>query len=128
MSIFSLIGISMVGVTISILLKQYLPEYSLLVTLTTGIIILFWITINVIPVVDKLTYFIEKTNVPSEYGIIVFKSLGLAFIVQLVSDVCRDVGESAISSKVELAGKIAILIISLPLFEKIISIVFEMIE
>ncbi len=118
----------MVGVTISILLKQYLPEYSLLVTLATCIIILFWVTVNIIPVVGKLTYFIEKAKVHSDYGSIVFKSLGLAFIVQLVSDVCKDVGESAIASKVELAGKIAILVISLPLFEKIISIVFEMIE
>ena len=128
MSVFSIIGVSLIGVIISILLKKNLPEFSLLVTLATSIIILFWIVINIIPVLDKLLYYIEKTNMPSEYGMIIFKSLGLAFVTQLISDICKDSGETAIASKLELVGKIAILIISLPLFEKVMSIIFELIQ
>lgn len=128
MSIFSIIGVSLIGVIISILLKKYLPEYSLLVTLATSIIILFWVVINVIPVLNKLLYYMEQTNMPSEYGMIIFKSLGLAFVIQLISDICKDSGETAIASKLELVGKIAILIISLPLFEKVMSIIFELIQ
>lgn len=128
MSIFSIIGVSLIGVIISILLKKYLPEYSLLVTLATSIIILFWVVINVIPVLNKLLYYMEQTNMPSEYGMIIFKSLGLAFVIQLISDICKDSGETAIASKLELVGKIAILIISLPLFEKVLSIIFELIQ
>jgi stage III sporulation protein AD len=70
---------------------------------------------------------LNKTNVPPEYGGIIFKSLGIAFITELASDTCRDVGGTAISTKIELAGKVAILIISLPLFEKILSIAMNMI-
>ncbi len=127
MSVFSIIGISIIGVVMSVLLKKYLPEYALLIILFTGTIILFWIVVNIIPILDRLTYFMEKTKMPGECSTIIFKSLGLAFVIQLISDICKDAGESAISSKLELVGKIAILIISLPLFEKIISIVFEMI-
>ena len=126
MSIFSIIGIALIGVTMSILLKKHTPEYSLGVSLITGIIILFWIVANMIPVLDKFTYFMQKTNMPSEYGSILLKSLGIAFIIQLISDTCKDVGETSTATKIELAGKIAILLISLPLFEKIISIVFDM--
>lgn len=128
MNIFSILGIAIVGVIMSVLLKQYLPGYSLLVTLTTSIIILCWVVVNIVPVLDKLTYFINEIKMPNEYSLIILKSLGLAFVVQLISDICRDSGESAIASKLELAGKISILIISLPLFEKIISIIFEMLR
>ena len=128
MSVLTVIGIAIIGVIISILLKKYLPEYSMIVVLITGIIILFWITVNMAVILDKLNFFLEDTKIPNEYVTIVFKSLGLAFIVQLISDICKDVGEGAIASKVELVGKISILIISLPLFEKIMSIIFELIK
>ena len=128
MSVFSIIGIALIGVIMSLLLKNHLSTYALMVTLLTGIIILCWCIVNIIPVIDKLQYLIEQTNMPNEYGIIIFKSIGLTFIVQLISDICKDAGETAISSKLELMGKIAILLISLPLFEKIISVVLEMLK
>ncbi len=128
MSVFSIIGIALIGVIMSLLLKNHLSTYALIVTLLTGIIILFWCIVNIIPVIDKLQYLIEETNMPNEYGMIIFKSIGLTFIVQLISDICKDAGETAISSKLELMGKIAILLISLPLFEKIISVVLEMLK
>jgi stage III sporulation protein AD len=40
-------------------------------------------------------------------------------LAQFAADACRDAGESALASKMELAGKITILILALPLFEKI---------
>lgn len=128
MSVFSIIGIALIGVIMSLLLKNHLSTYALMVTLLTGIIILFWCVVNIIPVIDKLQYFIEETSMPNEYGMIIFKSIGLTFIVQLISDICKDAGETAISSKLELVGKIAILLICLPLFEKIISVVLEMLK
>ena len=48
-----------------------------------------------------------------------FKTLGICFLAQFAADSCRDAGESALASKVELAGKISILVLSLPLFEDI---------
>ena len=128
MSVFSIIGIALIGVIMSLLLKNHLSTYALMVTLLTGIIILFWCVVNIIPVIDKLQYFIEETSMPNEYGMIILKSIGLTFIVQLISDICKDAGETAISSKLELVGKIAILLISLPFFEKIISVVLEMLK
>lgn len=128
MSVFSIIGIALIGVIMSLLLKNHLSTYALMVTLLTGIIILFWCVVNIIPVIDKLQYFIEETSMPNEYGMIIFKSIGLTFIVQLISDICKDAGETAVSYKLELVGKIAILLISLPLFEKIISVVLEMLK
>lgn len=128
MSVFSIIGIALIGVIMSLLLKNHLSTYALMVTLLTGIVILFWCVVNIIPVIDKLQYFIEETSMPNEYGMIIFKSIGLTFIVQLISDICKDAGETAVSYKLELVGKIAILLISLPLFEKIISVVLEMLK
>ena len=128
MSIFFVLGISIIGTAMSLLLKKYLPEYSIFVVLLTSVAILFWITVNILPVIDKIDGFLSDLRVPNEYIVIVFKCLGITFLVQVVSDICKDAGETAISSKLEMAGKVLILVISLPLFEKIISMVFQMLR
>lgn len=57
-----------------------------------------------------------QTGMQSEYLKIILKSLGICFVTQLGCDCCRDSGENAMASQLELAGKAAILVTALPLF------------
>ena len=63
-----------------------------------------------------------------EYSEILLKTLGVSLTVQTASDICRDAGESAIASKVELFGKAEILIISIPIVKKILEISQEILS
>ena len=121
------VGIAIVGVALSLVLKQHKPEFSMLISLGAGAVILILIVTSFTPILNTITDLVVDTKMPAEYGQILMKSLGICFIAQLASDTCRDAGESAVASKVELAGKIAVIIISLPLFEKILSIISSLI-
>ncbi|WP_040196964.1 SpoIIIAC/SpoIIIAD family protein [Candidatus Soleaferrea massiliensis] len=123
MNIIMVVGIAIVGVALSLVLKQHKPEFSMLISLGVGAVVLILIVTSFTPILDTIQSLIEDTQMPFEYGAILMKALGICFIAQLASDTCRDAGESAVASKVELAGKIAVILISLPLFEKILSIV-----
>ena len=59
------------------------------------------------------------SGVSGEYTIILIKTLGTCFLAQFAADACRDAGESSLASKVELAGKVAVILMALPLFEAI---------
>ena len=74
---------------------------------------------NISPAVREITTLLSGVGLTQEYGLILFKTLGICFLAQFAADSCRDAGESALASKVELAGKISILVLSLPLFEDI---------
>ena len=52
-----------------------------------------------------------------------FTLSGICYIVQLASDYCKDCGENALASQVTLAGKLAMLSVSLPLFKAFVEIV-----
>ena len=78
--------------------------------------------------ISHIRQLLVATKIPLEYIEILFKTLGICFLTQFASDVCKDAGETALSSKIETAGKVIILIISLPLFERITSIALELIE
>ena len=63
------------------------------------------------------------SGIDNMYLAILFKSLGICYIVQLASDYCKDCGENALASQVTLAGKLAMLSVSLPLFKAFVEIV-----
>ena len=128
MNIFTIIGIALIAASISLLLKKFNPEISLVIRILAGVLILGLIILNLRPVLNQISSLINSANIPGEYLDIVFKAIGITFITQLAYDSCRDAEESSLASKIEMAGKIAILIISLPLFEKIAEIAISLIK
>ena len=49
------------------------------------------------------------------------KALAVGWTVQVTSDIVSDLGEQALARKVEMAGKIAILVIAYPLVRQLLS-------
>jgi stage III sporulation protein AD len=121
MNIIAIAGISIIAAILAVMLKRYHQEYSIIISMAAGIIILFQIFANIAPAIAQINTLLSASGLSSEYAVILFKSLGICFLAQFSADSCRDAGESALASKVEFAGKIAIVILSLPLFERIAS-------
>ena len=58
---------------------------------------------------------------------ILLKSLGICLVCEFASDVCKDMGQQGLSGAIELFGRVTVIILSLPIFESIISAVFGLI-
>ncbi len=121
MNTLSIIGIILVIAVISLTIKNYLPEYSILINISSGIIVLAILLNQLAPIINQINELLSHSKIPKEYGIILFKCLGICLIAQFSSDACRDAGENSLAAKVEWVGKVAIVIMALPLFEKIIQ-------
>ena len=63
-----------------------------------------------------------------EYFLPIIKALGVAFVVQMASSICADLGESRIGEGIELAGKFEILLLSLPMIKSIVGYALELIS
>lgn len=70
-----------------------------------------------------LSGFFDETALDGEYLRIIFKSLGICYVTQLGCDCCRDCGENALATQLELVGKAALLITALPLFTAAVEII-----
>lgn len=128
MNIVAICLIGIVSAFLSVMLKKYNPEYSLVIGISAGVLILGIIFSNITGIIARVHQLLKATNLPLEYIEILFKALGICFLTQFASDTCKDAGETALSSKIETAGKLMILIVSLPLFEKVVSIATELIR
>ncbi len=121
MNIVGICIIAVIASIIAIALNQSTPQISLVLSLVTGVIILISIA-NCLPMVtDKINQLILQSGVNGEYAKVLLKAVGICFICQFSSDICKDSGQSALATKVELAGKILILISALPLMEEILE-------
>ena len=127
MNIAAIVGIGITAAAISAVLKRFHGEFGLFVPIAASLLILFAVLSSLSPLLGLINELAEQTRTESAYIGILLKALAVCFITQLAAESCRDSGEGAIASKIELAGKAAVLLISVPLFESILGIVKELI-
>ena len=128
MWIYSAIATAAVAAVAATLIKQYKPEYSFAVILISGAAIMYMTLRAVFPLMRELRNLLEDTGIQSAYFEILLKTLGIGIITQLSSEACKDCGQTAISGRIEAAGKAAIIIVGFPLFRTVLNIAKQIIE
>ena len=126
--IFRITAIALTGGIISVLLKQYKPEFAMLTGLCTAVIILFYTTAKITDIIRPVEEIITASGVDKQYFITVIRVIGIAYLTQLASELLKDSGESAIAMKTELAGKIFILALTVPIMSSFIEICRRVLE
>jgi stage III sporulation protein AD len=56
----------------------------------------------------------------------VLKIIGIAYIAEFGAQIVRDAGQESIASKIELAGKVLILVLAIPIISIIIETVMKL--
>ena len=74
-------------------------------------------------IAEMRSLFLVHSGTEPEYLRIILKGLGICYITSFASSICRDSGESTLAEQTIIAGKTALLLISLPMLETLIGIV-----
>lgn len=127
MNITQIVAFAIVSVFIIVLLKQYKSEYALIVSIIASGIIIYFSLSKLEIVIDLIQDLIVQTGINKEFFEILLKITGIAYLIDFGSNICRDVGESAVASKVEFAGKVIIVTMSLPILTTLLETVVEVI-
>ena len=128
MLIFKVVSVAVIAVFLSVIIRQYRAEYSIFIVVGAGLLIWSMLSDTFSKAIDSMKIMLSGTGVDSDYISIVFKTLGICILTQIASDLCRDCGESALATKTELAGKIAILAVAMPMITSIAQISVELIN
>lgn len=115
MEIFKVLAICLITAVICLVLKQQKSEFALAVSIIACILILGFLIKNIIVPITVLQQKIEGYGINTEYFKTALKALGIGYITTFISDSCRDAGQASLATQAELAGKIAIFILSVPL-------------
>lgn len=121
MDITKIIGVGLIALIIIIILRQYKPEFTIYVSLIAGVIIFFLVANSLTGIINLLQDFANKASINSKFLGILLKITGIALLTEFAVSVCKDAGESAIASKVDLGGKVIIISISIPIISALIE-------
>ena len=124
MLVFKIALIGIAGAMLAMVTKQFKPEYSTLVLLAVCLFLIGYLTSNLKEVLNFVQTLQKRIPISSMYIKILLKLLAIAFICQIASTLCEDLGYLSISFQIETIGKLSILVLSIP----IISSLLETIE
>lgn len=112
----------LIATFLAIVLRQYRPEYAVFVSLACSVLAVVYLLQGIVQVMEELNGLLENAMLPADLIQVVVKCLGVCILTELASSTCRDAGEQAIGAKVELAGKVTLVLVSLPLFERLLQL------
>lgn len=125
MDIAKLAAIAAAGTLMAILLRKDNPAAAMLVGLACCAVMTAYIIGGIKTVFDGFCEIVETGGVEPYYYKSVIKVIAVAYFTQITASLCRDAGESAVAAKLELGGKIIVLIITLPIVAKLLQVICE---
>lgn len=112
-----IIQISMLGigaVMLALLLKQQKSEYALYLSLSAVLLILIFSINRLQIVIDTIQKIEQYTGIDSAMLKILVKLMGITYVAEFASGICKDAGFSAIGSQIEMFAKFSIMAVSVP--------------
>jgi stage III sporulation protein AD len=128
MDLLAVIGIGIVISIFSVLLKQYKPEYAVVLSVIGTVLVFSLILLELIPVFSAVRGMMESVSFASDYIKILIKCLGICYLTEIGSQICKESGQLALASKVELAGKVLIVVLALPMMQELLQIALDLIR
>ena len=120
MDVLKLCGIGVLCALAAVIMKQIKGEYSALIRLCGTLIIFGALALTAADIFSDVGGILLEDGL-SGYARIMAKALGLALLSRICADICRDLGEVAVGSGIELGGKLAILSLCIPLIGELMG-------
>ena len=122
MEVFKILGFAIIATILIVMLNNEKKEIGLVLSIAAGVCILLFTMSKITPIVDMLNSLIESSGINKEFLVIILKITGIAYLVEFGKNICMDAGQSAIATKLELAGKVIIVSLSLPLIATLVNV------
>ncbi|MFY9377785.1 MAG: stage III sporulation protein AD, partial [Peptococcia bacterium] len=114
MEILQVVGIGLVGAILAIFVRERHKELAIFISLATGIILFLFAVSKIGTVLATLTELATRANINMFYLVTVLKIMGIAYLAEFGSQICRDAGEGSTASKIEFAAKVLVMVLALP--------------
>lgn len=121
MHIFQLVGIGLTATVLVTVLRPRVPQLAMMVGMLAGIVLLITVVRNLETVVQTLADLASAAKVDHGFLSTVLKIIGIAYVVEFAAQVARDAQEGALAGKIELAGKVGIVILALPIVTDVVQ-------
>ncbi|MDP4093545.1 MAG: stage III sporulation protein AD [Bacillota bacterium] len=125
MEIFQIVGLCIVATILVVIIKVHREDMAIQVSIVTGIVVFFLVASKLSAVIQVLESYADKAHIDMQYLTLLLKIIGIAYIAEFGAEVCKDAGETSIASKIELAGKVAVVVLAVPIITSLLDLVIK---
>lgn len=125
MEIVKIAGIGLISLIVIVVIKQYRPEFAVYVSIIAGLLIMGFVISKLSGIVEILKTLTNKASLNSSFLGILIKITGIAILTEFTTSICKDSGEGAIATKVDLGGKIIIMAMSIPIISSLLETILK---
>ncbi|UAL27992.2 stage III sporulation protein AD [Bacillus paralicheniformis] len=116
----------MIATFLSLIVKEQKPTFAFMIVVFAGCTI-FLFLVDVYEIIRMIEKIAANANINMMYVETILKIIGIAYIAEFGAQLTKDAGQGAIASKIELAGKILILVMAVPILTVIIETIIGLI-
>ncbi|WP_348981244.1 stage III sporulation protein AD [Bacillus sp. DNRA2] len=127
MEILQIIGVALVSTFLALILKEQKPNFAFLLIVFVGCAIFLFLVDQIYSIIQMIEKIAINANVNLIYVETILKIVGIAYIAEFASQITKDAGQGAIASKIELAGKVLILAMAIPILTVMIETIIKLI-
>ena len=124
---FKITVICITGAILGLVIKKSAPEIKISLSLLITVLVSYCLLKNT----KKMQAIIERLfyigKIPTELFVPVYKTTLISFVSKIASSICRDAEDTALAAAVEIAAVCCGLTVTIPLIEKLLSILLEFI-
>lgn len=128
MDIFGIGICAVCTVVFGALVKKSNKEYALVMSAAACVLILLAVLQKAEPLVSQIESIAGSGVFQGEYILVMVKAVGITIVGQVASHVCKDAGEAGLAYTVDLAAKVAILLVAMPVLLKIFEYLEEIVK
>jgi stage III sporulation protein AD len=85
-----------------------------MIGIATGMVIFFYVLSQIKVIINFLNDMLKMVTMEETYFVQLLKMLGIAYVAEFASSICKDAGHNSIAGMIELFAKISIVALSIP--------------
>ena len=115
MTVASIAVIGLISVLLAVELKAVKGEYGVYLVLGVGLVIFFYSLSKLEAVIETIRKVQSYIRLDRVYLEILMKMIGITYIAEFASGICRDAGYGSLGGQIEIFGKLSMLAVSMPI-------------
>lgn len=128
MGIFQLCAVAVITAVCAFILKSHKSDLASLCVTAGGILIALTAFDYLSESLDFIRKFTEQTNIDKSVIRIIFKAVGIGYVIELTASSVKDLGFESVADKLILCGKLIIFVMSVPILQSLFDVITKLIK
>ena len=128
MSIIQMAGVGVVGTLLALQFKNGKNEYAIYTVIAVSLVLFYGMKDKLESIQEIVSTISSMVNINTDYISILLKMIGITYVAEFATGICKDAGYQTIANQIEIFTKLTILTFSMPVLEALLLTIKDFLQ